>query len=278
FMRPDRVIIGSDDPEVREAMAQLYAPFILQGGERLVFMDEASAELTKYAANAMLATRISFMNEMARLCEAVGADVSRVRHGIGSDRRIGRAFLYPGPGYGGSCFPKDMKAILRTGRDAGIDLELLRAVEAVNDRQKRELFERVRRALGDDGLAGATIAVWGLAFKADTDDVRESPALVLIGALLEAGARVQAHDPEAAEAARRVFGDRITYADNPYAAAEGADALVLVTEWRMYRNPDFERLRDLLRRPLILDGRNLYDPERLEAAGFEYYGIGRGRS
>ena len=276
FMRPDRVIIGSEDPEVRTVMAELYAPFVMRGGDRLIFMDIASAEVTKYAANAMLATRISFMNQIALLCEAVGADVSHVRNGIGSDRRIGREFLYPGPGYGGSCLPKDMKAILRAAHDRGIELELLRAVQTVNEQQRQVLFRKVERALGP-ALRGATIGVWGLAFKADTDDVRSSPAVPLIEALLEAGASVQAHDPEASASARRVFGNRIAYVETPYAAATGADALVVVTEWRMYRTPDFERLRGALRRRLIIDARNLYDPERMAASGFEYHGIGRGR-
>jgi UDPglucose 6-dehydrogenase len=276
FMRPDRVIIGSDDPEVRAVMAELYAPFVLRGGDRIIFMDIASAEVTKYAANAMLATRISFMNQIAALCEAVGADVSHVRNGIGSDRRIGREFLYPGPGYGGSCLPKDMKAILRAAQDHGIELELLRAVHAVNEQQRHVLFRKVERALGP-ALRGATIGLWGLAFKADTDDVRSSPAVPLIESLLAAGASVRAHDPEAVASARRLFGNRIAYADTPYAAAAGADALVVVTEWRMYRTPDFERLRGVLRRPLIIDARNLYDPDRMAASGFEYYGIGRGR-
>ncbi|MGE5926218.1 MAG: UDP-glucose dehydrogenase family protein [Gemmatimonadota bacterium] len=276
FMRPDRVIIGSDDPEVRAVMAELYAPFVLRGGDRIIFMDIASAEVTKYAANAMLATRISFMNQIAALCEAVGADVSHVRNGIGSDRRIGREFLYPGPGYGGSCLPKDMKAILRAAQDHGIELELLRAVHAVNEQQRHVLFRKVERALGP-ALRGATVGLWGLAFKADTDDVRSSPAVPLIESLLAAGASVRAHDPEAVASARRTFGDRIVYADTPYAAAAGVDALVVVTEWRMYRTPDFERLRSLLRRPLIIDARNLYDPDRMAASGFEYHGIGRGR-
>ncbi len=276
FMRPDRVIIGSDDPAVRAVMAELYAPFVLRGGARIIFMDIASAEVSKYAANAMLATRISFMNQIAALCEAVGADVSHVRNGIGSDRRIGREFLYPGPGYGGSCLPKDMKAILRAAQDHGIELELLRAVHAVNERQRHVLFRKVERALGP-ALPGAMVGLWGLAFKADTDDVRSSPAVPLIESLLAAGASVRAHDPEAVASARRTFGDRIAYADTPYAAAAGADALVVVTEWRMYRTPDFERLRSVLRRPLIIDARNLYDPDRMAASGFEYYGIGRGR-
>ena len=277
FMRPDRVVIGTEDDAVREVMRELYAPFTRQGGDRILFMDIASAEVTKYAANAMLATRISFMNQMAAFCEAVGADVTDVRLGIGADQRIGRAFLYPGPGYGGSCFPKDMKAIIRTADDAGVSLDLLRAVEAVNERQKRLLFRKAAQALGPD-MQGLTVAVWGLAFKADTDDVRESPAIPLVEDLLAAGATVRAHDPEAAEAARRVFGDRIEYSADPYDAAAGADALFVVTEWLMYRVPDFARLATTMRRPLLLDGRNLYDPARLRAAGFEYVGIGRGGS
>ncbi len=275
FMRPDRVVIGTDDDGVRDVMRELYAPFTRQGGDRILFMDIASAEVTKYAANAMLATRISFMNQMAAFCDAVGADVTDVRLGIGADQRIGRAFLYPGPGYGGSCFPKDVKAIIRTADDAGVSLDLLRAVEQVNDRQKRLLFRKAEAVLGPD-LRGRTAAVWGLAFKADTDDVRESPALPLIEDLLSAGARVRAHDPEAVESARRVFGERVEFVSDPYEAAAGADALFVVTEWLMYRVPDFERLAAGMRRRLLLDGRNLYDPARLRAAGFEYVGIGRG--
>lgn len=276
FMRPDRVVIGTDDDdEVRAAMRELYAPFTRQGGERILFMDIASAEVTKYAANAMLATRISFMNQMAAFCDAVGADVTDVRRGIGADHRIGRAFLYPGPGYGGSCFPKDLRAIIRTANEAGVTLDLLHAVEQVNERQKRLLLEKAIACLGPD-LRGKSVAVWGLAFKAETDDVRESPAIPLIEGLLAGGASVRAHDPQAAESARRVFGARIEYAADPYAAAEGADALIVVTEWLVYRTPDFERLGTLLRRRLILDGRNLYDPARVRGSGFEYHGVGRG--
>jgi UDPglucose 6-dehydrogenase len=275
FMHPDRVIIGTDDEYVRSVMTELYTPFTLRGGERILFMDIASAEVTKYAANAMLATRISFMNQMAAFCEVVGADVTQVRHGIGSDRRIGRAFLYPGPGYGGSCIRKDVAAIVHSGAERGVSLDLLRAVEAVNDRQKGVLLEKVLHALGAD-LRGKTVAVWGLAFKAETDDVRESPAVTLIEGLLARGATVRAHDPEAVESARRVLGDRVAFPADPYAAADGADALVVVTEWRMYRAPDFERLASLMRRPLVIDGRNLYDPARVHSHGFEYSGIGRG--
>ncbi len=273
FMKPDRVVIGVDSDVARTTMAELYEPFI-RTGDRLLFMDIPSAEVTKYAANAMLATRISFMNQIALFCEQVGADVTMVRHGIGSDQRIGRAFLYPGPGYGGSCFPKDVKALIRTAHELGLSLDLLDAVEAVNERQKRVLLQKTFRQLGED-LTGRTVGVWGLAFKAETDDMRESPAIPLVEGLLRAGARVQAHDPKATDQARLVLGDRVLYAADPYSAAHGADALVVVTEWLMYRNPDFERLRQLLRRPLLIDGRNLYEPERMASLGFEYHGIGR---
>jgi UDPglucose 6-dehydrogenase len=239
-------------------------------------MDIPSAEVTKYAANAMLATRISFMNQIALFCERVGADVNDVRQGIGTDRRIGQAFLYTGPGYGGSCFPKDVKALIRSGRDINLRFDLLEATEAVNDRQKLVLLQKIQRILGQS-LAGRTVAIWGLAFKAETDDMRESPAIPLIEGLLAAGAKVRAHDPKAAESAHGIFGDRILYATDPYHAAEGADALVIVTEWKVYRNPDFERLKTLLLRPLVIDGRNLYDPARMLAIGFEHHGIGRRR-
>ena len=275
FMKPDRVIIGTDSATARATMAELYAPFTRRGGDRLIFMDAASAEVTKYAANAMLATRISFMNQMARLCEAVDADVVQVRRGIGADRRIGRDFLYPGPGYGGSCFRKDVRATIRTAEAAGVTLDLLRSVDAVNEAQKGLLLEKARRRLGS--LAGRRIGIWGLAFKAVTDDMRASPAIVLIEGLLAEGAGVTAHDPKAMEAARRRFGQRVSYAPDPYAAALDADALIVVTEWLVYRTPDFERLRDGMRRALILDGRNLYAPDRVRELGFEYEGIGRGR-
>jgi UDPglucose 6-dehydrogenase len=275
FMKPDRVIVGvaDGDERARAAMAALYAPFTRRQ-DRVLFMDVASAEVTKYAANAMLASRISFMNQLAHLCERVGADVSHVRRGIGTDDRIGSAFLFPGPGYGGSCFPKDVKALIRTMHEQGLEADLLEAVEAVNERQKRVLPGRVQALLGED-LSGATVAVWGLAFKAETDDMRESSSIPLVEDLLARGARVRVHDPHARETARAVFGDRVEYAGDPYAAAEGADCLVVVTEWLVYRNPDFARLRQLLRRPLIVDGRNLYDPERLAGLGFAYHSIGR---
>jgi UDPglucose 6-dehydrogenase len=276
FMKPDRVVIGVDDEEAKTVMGELYAPFTLQGGNRVLFMDIASAEVTKYAANAMLATRISFMNQMARFCELVGADVQNVRLGIGSDQRIGRAFLYPGPGYGGSCFPKDVKAIIHTADSMGLSLDVLKAVEEVNEQQKLVVLEKTLKYLGRD-LTGKVVGLWGLAFKAETDDMRESPTIPLIQGLLKAGARVQTHDPKATDSARTIFGDDVMYAADPYSAAHGADALLVMTEWLLYRNPDFDRVRKLLRRPLLIDGRNLYDPERMTSLGFEYHGIGRGR-
>jgi UDPglucose 6-dehydrogenase len=274
FMKPDRVVIGVDDEEAKAVMGELYAPFTRQGGNRILFMDIASAEVTKYAANSMLATRISFMNQMALFCELVGADVNNVRLGIGSDQRIGRAFLYPGPGYGGSCFPKDVKALIHTADSLGLSLDVLKSVEAVNECQKLVVLQKVLRYLGQD-LSGKIVGLWGLAFKAETDDMRESPTIPLIEGLLSAGARVQTHDPKATDSARSIFGDRVMYAADPYSAAHGADALVVMTEWLLYRNPDFERVRRLLRRPLLVDGRNLYEPERMAALGFEYHGIGR---
>ncbi len=276
FMKPDRVVVGTDSDEAREALAELYSPFTRQGGNRVLFMDIPSAEVTKYAANAMLATRISFMNQMALFCELVGADVYNVRLGIGSDQRIGRAFLYPGPGYGGSCFPKDVKAIIRTADELGLSLDVLKSVEHVNECQKLVVLHKTTRYLGND-LRGKSVGIWGLAFKAETDDMRESPTIPLIEGLLAAGAKVQAHDPKAMESTRTIFGDSIMFADDPYSAAHGTDALLVMTEWLVYRNPDFERLLKLLRRPLLIDGRNLYDPERMVGLGFEYHGIGRGR-
>jgi UDPglucose 6-dehydrogenase len=272
-MRPDRIIVGVESDQARDVFEQLYEPFI-RTGRPIIFMDVVSAELTKYAANAMLAVRISFMNQIAELCEHVGADVHLVRKGLGSDPRIGPAFLFPGPGYGGSCFPKDVKALIRTGDQVGVPLDLVRAAEDVNARQKQRLFEKVRSALG--GLAGKRIAVWGLAFKAETDDMRESPAVTLVEAALAAGATVTAFDPQAAPPARRLFGDRVRLARDQYEALEGADALVIVTEWLVFRNPDFDAMKRLLRTPLIIDGRNLYDPARMQRLGFRYVGIGRG--
>jgi UDPglucose 6-dehydrogenase len=273
FMKPDRVVVGVDSEESREVLGELFAPFV-RTGNPILFMDIASAEVTKYAANAMLATRISFMNQIAEFCERVGADVRDVRQGIGSDRRIGPAFLFPGPGYGGSCFPKDVKALIHSGQELGAPFEMLEAVEMVNERQKRLLLRKVCRAF-DDKMKGRTVAVWGLAFKAETDDMRESPSIPLVEGLLSRGAEVRVHDPKAVETAQALFGDRVFYAPDPYAAVQGADALAIVTEWLVYRNPDFERLRVAMVRPLIVDGRNLYDPQRLKSLGFEYHGIGR---
>ena len=273
FMKPDRVVVGVDSTDAAAVLEELYAPFV-RTGNPLIFMDIPSAEMTKYAANAILATRISFMNQIAQLCESVGADVTQVRRGIGSDRRIGPAFLFPGPGYGGSCFPKDVQALIHTAEERKVPLDILKAVEAANERQKRLLFEKLERHF-DGQVKGRAIAVWGLAFKAETDDVRASPALVLIEALLAAGATVRAHDPAARETARRHLGDRVSYADHAFDALTGADGLAIVTEWLEYRNPDFPRMKQLMRRPLIVDGRNLYDPARLAKLGFTYDSIGR---
>jgi UDPglucose 6-dehydrogenase len=273
FMHPDRVVVGVEDDPARVAMAQLYGPFNRKS-DRILFMDIPSAEVTKYAANAMLATRISFMNQIANLCERVGADVTHVRRGIGTDQRIGPAFLFAGPGYGGACFPKDVKALIRTARDADASADLLEAVETVNQRQKQVLLGKVAAAFGG-ALSGKTVALWGLAFKAETDDVRESPAIPLVEGLLAHGAVVVAHDPQAMANARKYFGDRIGYATDPYAAAHGADALVIVTEWLVYRNPDFERLGTEMGGRLVIDGRNLYDPARMRGLGFSYDSIGR---
>jgi UDPglucose 6-dehydrogenase len=273
FMRPDRVVLGVSTDHARSVLAELYAPFV-RTGKPILFMDVASAELTKYAANAMLAARISFMNEIANLCERVGANVDLVRKGIGSDSRIGAAFLFPGPGYGGSCFPKDVKALVRTSRTCGAPLGVLEAVEAANDRQKRRLYEKLQAALGDS-LKGKRVAVWGLSFKPQTDDMRESPALILIDQLLEAGASVVAHDPVAIPEARRRLGDRVAFAETSYAALDGADALVIVTDWNEYRHPDLKRIKATLKRPLVVDGRNLYDPAKMRSLGFTYLSIGR---
>jgi UDPglucose 6-dehydrogenase len=274
FMKPDRVVLGVESDYARSMMAELYAPFV-RTGRPILFMDVRSAELTKYAANAMLATRISFMNEMANLCERVGANVDMVRRGIGSDERIGPSFLFPGPGYGGSCFPKDVKALLRTACEHQSPLDVLTSVDAANTRQKTVLFRKVREALGED-LTGMRIAVWGLAFKPQTDDLRDAPALTLIDDLLAAGAHVVAHDPVAMPQARLRLGDRVEFADSNYDAVHGADALVVVTDWNEYRHPNFARVRDALARPVVVDGRNLYDPARMAALGFAYHSIGRG--
>jgi UDPglucose 6-dehydrogenase len=259
-----------------ETLRALYAPFT-RTGDRMLVMDRRSAELTKYAANSMLATRISFMNDLANLCELIGADIELVRKGMGSDARIGPKFLFAGPGFGGSCFPKDLRAAVSTGRQAGYDLSILNAVVDVNERQKRKLGEKVLAHFGGK-LAGKHIAVWGLAFKPGTDDVREAPALVLIEQLLAAGATVAATDPVAMDAVRKQLGDRIRYEESNYDCAKGADALVLVTEWNEFRRPSFDRLKSLLRQPVLFDGRNMWNPAELRGAGFTYYGIGRGKT
>jgi UDPglucose 6-dehydrogenase len=275
FMRPDRVVIGADDERAIAAMRAVYAPF-QRTHERLLVMDVRSAELTKYAANAMLATRISFMNELANLADELGADIEHVRQGIGSDPRIGYYFLYPGVGYGGSCFPKDVKALSHTAAEFGRPLQILAAVEAVNEAQKLRLVEKIVARLGED-LAGRTFALWGLAFKPNTDDMREAPALEIIAALAARGAKVVAYDPVAMAEAKRVLADapHVAFAASPMAALAGADALVVVTEWKEFRSPDFDAIRKALREPLVFDGRNLYDPPAVRAAGLEYFAIGR---
>ena len=280
FMRPDRIIVGASNPAVVERLKRLYAPFN-RNHERIVVMDERSAELTKYAANAMLATKISFMNEMANIAERVGADIEMVRQGIGSDPRIGWHFIYPGAGYGGSCFPKDVRALAHTAQQASYRPDLLEAVESVNDRQKGHLFDLIARHYGGlDALRGRTFAVWGLAFKPNTDDMREASSRRLLQQLWDAGARVRAFDPEATREAGRIFGERDDFelCDTAHGALADADALVLVTEWNQFRSPDFARLRATLRDAVIFDGRNIYHPDEVEAAGIAYYGIGRGRS
>ena len=274
FMKPDRVVIGIEDRDERAAalMKELYGPFTRTGAPILV-MSTASAELCKYAANSILATRISFMNEIANVCEILGADVDHVRKAIGSDRRIGNSFLFPGVGYGGSCFPKDTQALLRSTSDKGYDFKILRAVEAVNDRQKSRLVEKMEGHFGS--LKGKTIALWGLAFKPRTDDMREAPAITIIDRLLEAGALVRAYDPEAAPTARQLFDGRIALCDRSYDALDGADALAVVTEWNEFREPDFAKMRQLMRTPVVFDGRNIYSPEQMRALGFTYFSIGR---
>ncbi|MFL6697202.1 MAG: UDP-glucose dehydrogenase family protein [Vitreoscilla sp.] len=275
FMKPDRIVVGAEGERAISLLRSVYAPF-QRNRDKLVVMDVRSAELTKYAANAMLATRISFMNELALLAESLGADIELVRQGIGSDPRIGYHFLYAGCGYGGSCFPKDVKALIRTASETGRDLKVLQAVEAANDAQKQVLVEKIVRRFGDD-LAGKRFAIWGLAFKPNTDDMREASARVLIGELLARGAAVTAYDPVAMTEARRVFGDepRIDYAENPDAALVGADALAIVTEWKEFRSPDFARIARTLKTPVIFDGRNLYEPKLVRDAGIDYQPIGR---
>ena len=275
FMKPDRVVVGVRKPEVGEVLRELYNPFLRTERPFLVMTPE-SAEMTKYAANAMLATKISFINEMANLCDRLGADVNDVRRGMGHDARIGFQFLFPGPGYGGSCFPKDIRAIIGMGKKNDLSLALMESVDVVNEAQKQVLFTKIKKHYGD--LNGKTIAVWGLAFKPRTDDIREAPALTLIDALLKEGAAVRVHDPEAMSNVRDIYGDKLIYCDRPYGALEGADGLAIVTEWQEFRNPDFEVIRRLLKEAVIFDGRNIYEPKTMDVAGFAYYAMGRGRA
>ena len=273
FAKPDRVVVGSHDDDLIEALRTLHAPF-LRSGHPYLSMAPESSEMTKYAANCLLATKISFINEMAGLCEALGADINAVRHGIGHDQRIGFQFLFPGAGYGGSCFPKDVRAMASLAKDRDVPTQILDAVDEVNNRQKHTLFAKVKEALGAD-LNGKRVAVWGLAFKPRTDDIREAPALVLIDSLLEAGAEVVAYDPKAVANVRADYGDRIGYAGQPMEALDDAEALVIATEWQEFRTPNFARMKDLLARPLVIDGRNLYEPSKMAQRGFEYHSIGR---
>ena len=275
FMKPDRVVVGVRHPAVADVLKELYAPFLRTERPFLVMSPESS-EMTKYAANAMLATKISFINEMANLCDRLNADINDVRRGIGHDSRIGFQFLFPGPGYGGSCFPKDIRAILGMGRAVGQELHLMQSVDDVNEAQKQVLFRKVSHYFAGE-LTGKTLAVWGLAFKPRTDDIREAPALTLIDALLAAGVHVRVHDSEAMANVRALYGDKLTYCDRPYGALEGADGLAIVTEWAEFRNPDFEVMKRLLKTPVIFDGRNIYDEKAMAAHGFTYYAIGRGR-
>ncbi len=278
FMKPDRVVIGTDNVRTAEIMKELYDPF-MRKQNRMIVMDVRSAEMTKYAANAMLATRISFMNQIAGLCERMGADVAAVREGIGSDSRIGYDFLFPGPGYGGSCFPKDVKALVKTAEECNYDFLLLKAVEEVNELQKEVLADKLIKKLSspdkEKPLTGRIVACWGLSFKPRTDDMREAPSLTIIERLLAAGATVRAHDPEAIQEAKKHFGDRIEYSSNQYSILDGADALAIITDWSEYRNPDFDRIKEALRSPTIVDGRNLYKPDRMAANGFSYIPLGR---
>jgi len=273
FLKPDRIVVGIESAEAEKTMKRLYKPFLLNG-HPILFMDIASSEMTKYAANSMLATKISFMNDIANLCELVGADVSMVRKGIGSDSRIGNKFIYPGTGYGGSCFPKDVQALVRTADEYGHSLEILKAVESVNYRQKSVLVAKIKKHFGND-LNGMKFAMWGLAFKPKTDDMREAPSLVIIDLLLEEGATVSAYDPVAAEEAHRILGDRITYAKDEYETCIDADALIVVTEWPEFRMPNFKVMERLLKTKTIFDGRNIYEPEEMQDINFNYYSIGR---
>lgn len=273
FTRPDRVVIGCEGEKAIELMRDLYAPFLRTDNPILV-MDNKSAEMTKYAANALLATKISFMNEISNLCDRVGADINRVRRGIGSDRRLGPHFLFPGVGYGGSCFPKDVKAVIYTAEEYGLDFSLLRAVDSVNDRQKHVLVHKVKQHFGGD-LSGRSFAIWGLSFKPRTDDMREAPSITIVEGLLSAGATVRVHDPEALDVARGIFGDRVSYHEVNYETLEGADGLLVVTEWNEFRSPDFDLMRERLRQPLIFDGRNIFTTRAMRRHGFEYHSVGR---
>lgn len=274
FMKPDRVVVGVRQPEVAEVLREVYSPF-LRTERPFLAMSPESAEMTKYAANAMLATKISFINEMANLCDRLGADINDVRRGIGHDARIGFQFLFPGPGYGGSCFPKDIRAIIGMGRKHGLKLNLVEAVDSVNEAQKQVLFQKIQKHFGET-LRGKTLAIWGLAFKPRTDDIRDAPALALIDALLALGVHLRVHDPEAMPNVREKYGDKLIYCDRPYGAVDGADGLAIVTEWPEFRNPDFEVIRRLLSKSVIFDGRNIYETKQMETLGFTYYGMGRG--
>lgn len=273
FLKPDRVVIGTSSERAKKLMETLYEPYVRQGNP-IIFMDERSAELTKYAANSYLATRISFMNEIANLCELVGANVDMVRRGMGSDTRIGKRFLFPGVGYGGSCFPKDVQALVKTSSSLGYDFKILKSVMAVNSMQKEILSNKIIRHFGSD-LTHKTIAIWGLAFKPNTDDIREAPAITIVSRLLNHGANIKAYDPEAMQNFKKYVTDKITYCQNPYEALEGADALAIITEWSVFRMPDFDKMKRLLKTPLIFDGRNVYESADIRAQGFEYYSIGR---
>ncbi len=277
FMKPDRVVIGAEAEKAKEIMRELYEPFV-RTGKPILFMDVKSAEVTKYAANAMLATKISFINEIANLCALVGADINNVRKGIGHDRRIGFEFLFPGVGYGGSCFPKDVQAIIRTAGEYGYDMKILKSVEDVNYRQKgvivAKILEHFKRQ-DSNSLAGKTIGIWGLSFKPKTDDMREAPSITIISKLLDAGAKIKAHDPEAMDEARKIFGNKVEYIKDNYEVARGADALAIITEWNEFRRPNFEKIKNLMKSPVIFDGRNIYDPVEMRNMGFTYYGMGK---
>jgi len=273
FMKPDRVIIGTDSERAFEIMEQIYEPFV-RTENPIIRMDRRSAEMTKYTANAFLATKISFINEMANICERVGANIDSVRRGIGFDKRIGFQFLFPGVGYGGSCFPKDVNALIRTAQQNGFEAKILKAVQSVNLNQKQRLVERIRQHYGER-IKGLLLAVWGLAFKPRTDDMREAPSIVIIKKILESGAKVRAYDPVAMENAKRIFGKQISYGQNPYQTLEGASGLVIVTEWSEFRRPNFEKIKQLLKEPVIFDGRNLFEPKKMKELGFDYYSIGR---